>query len=193
MNTRRSFYQWLRATWLGWLLGVPAIVVLALIGEALGIGGVQVLVGAGMGAGIGFMQARALRGVLPRVAPWFWSCALGLALPFLFADIAKAMQWNYAYSLYLSVACGGLIVGIWQGILLRSRFRNAALWVAGSMVGWSFAASIAMLSESLTRTHALRGIFGALAYLGVIAAGGLILGLVTGVAFACLRPREVAA
>ena len=35
---------WLRATWLGWILGVPLILVLALAGEAVGIGGAQVLV-----------------------------------------------------------------------------------------------------------------------------------------------------
>ena len=44
---------WLRATVAGWLLGVPLIVALALLGEAVGVGGAQFLVGVGMGAGLG--------------------------------------------------------------------------------------------------------------------------------------------
>jgi len=42
-----SLVSWLRATWLSWILGMPCIVLLALLGEALGLGGKQVLVGAG--------------------------------------------------------------------------------------------------------------------------------------------------
>ena len=79
---------WLRATALGWLLGVPLIVALALLGEAVGIGGAQFLVGAGMGAGLGLTQGRVIRTVLPGSAPWFWSCVLGLAVPFAAVDVA---------------------------------------------------------------------------------------------------------
>ena len=43
---------WRRATTGGWLLGVPMIVVLALIGETVGLGGTQTLVGVGMGAAL---------------------------------------------------------------------------------------------------------------------------------------------
>lgn len=39
------FAVWLRATWLGWILGNPLVVVMALLGEASGVAGVQVLVG----------------------------------------------------------------------------------------------------------------------------------------------------
>ena len=57
-----SLSRWVRATWLGWLLGIPLIVVLALLAEGVGVGGAQVCVGAGMGLGVGFMQRRALDG-----------------------------------------------------------------------------------------------------------------------------------
>src|SRR5262249_7975291 len=106
-EARHIFRRWVLATWGGWVLGVPLIAGLALIGEAVGVGGAQFIVGMGMGAGVGLMQARIMRRVLPKTAPWFWSCAVGLGVPFLVADIAKAAAWNYTYSLHISVALGG--------------------------------------------------------------------------------------
>ena len=64
MIDRKLFVSWILATWVGWLLGIPIIIVLALIGEAVHIGGAQFLVGAGMGTGIGLMQALVIRRTL---------------------------------------------------------------------------------------------------------------------------------
>jgi hypothetical protein len=181
---RRLVLQWVRATWLGWLLGIPIIVALALAGEALGIGGAQVIVGAGMGAGVGLMQGRMMRSILPKWGAWVWSCVVGLAAPFLVTDVAKVSGWNVAYVLFVSVAAGGLIVGGWQAIILRARFRKTLWWVVASALGWTLAAGTSAFADSLSRSHALRGLSGALAYLGVVASGGLVLGLVTGVCLA---------
>jgi len=38
LSKRQVFGQWVRATWAGWALGVPLIIVLALVGEAVGKG-----------------------------------------------------------------------------------------------------------------------------------------------------------
>lgn len=193
MKDRTIFLQWVRATWIGWVLGIPAIIVLALIGEGVGIGGSQVLVGAGMGAGLGFMQGRVMRALLQKFAPWFWSCAVGLAVPFLAWDIANAAKLNVTYSLFVCVASGGLIVGVWQAFLLRTRFPRAGWWVLANAVGWLAAAGLAKIAETLPRSQSLRGIGGALAYLGIVTGGGLILGLVTGVPMVWLRRQDGAA
>jgi hypothetical protein len=193
MSDRQIFGQWVRATWVGWVLGIPFIIALALIGEAVGIGGAQVLVGVGMGAGIGLMQGRAIRKVLHESAPWFWSCVVGLGLPFLAADIAKAARWDFPYSLFVSVALGGLIVGVWQAFLLRPYVHNTGWWVVASAAGWALAAGMAVTADTLPRTHSIRGIWGALAYLGIAAAGGLILGLVTGISLVWLLRHKPAA
>lgn len=74
---RKFFLRWVRATWAGWLLGIPLLILLALLGEALGIGGAQVFVGVGIGTGVGVAQARALRRHLASSTPWFWSCVEG--------------------------------------------------------------------------------------------------------------------
>lgn len=189
---RGIFVRFVLATWGGWVLGVPLIAALALAAEAAGVGGAQVFVGAGMGMGIGLGQGRVVRGVLQRAAPWFWSCVVGLAAPFLVSDVAKVAGATLPYSLLWCVAAGGIVVGLWQAVLLRARFRSAWAWVAASAVGWLLAAGTSSIADALFKAHKIRGISGLLAYLGLIASGGLVLGLVTGPCLAWLVRREKA-
>lgn len=193
MIDRRLFFSWVRLTWLGWLLGVLIIIVLALIGEAVGIGGAQVLVGAGMGTGIGLMQVRVRGSVLDKPAQWIWSCIIGLGAPFLVTDVSKVAGWNLPYSLWVSIGLGGLIVGNWQALILRSRHRKTGLWIVASVLAWTLAGGTSAIADSLQRSHAIRGIWGACAYLGIVAAGGLVLGIVTGICLAWMFQHESAA
>jgi hypothetical protein len=188
----RLLRRWVRATWGGWLLGIPCIIALALAGEAVGIGGSQVLVGAGMGAGVGFLQGRVMRDLIGRSGPWAWSTAVGLALPLLAFDLARAAGRDWPFSLYPCVAIGGLLVGAWQARLLRPHFRRTGSWTAASAVGWFLAAGAAALADAGRVSQSIRGIAGALLFLAIVAFGGLVLGLVTGAALARL-PRQGAA
>ena len=181
MHGNQPLLQWMRATFVGWILGIPLIIVLALVAEAAGIGGAQVIVGIGMGAGVGLMQGRIMRTMLAKLGPWFWSSVVGLGLPFLAADIANVVRWDFPYSIYVFVILGGLIVGILQAFILSSHFQNTGWWVVGSVAGWSMASATVAFADTLSRAHSLRGIWGALAYLATVAAGGLVLGIVTGI------------
>ncbi|MDX1980127.1 MAG: hypothetical protein SFV51_07655 [Bryobacteraceae bacterium] len=173
------------------MLGVPLVVLLAVAGEALGMGGAQVLVGAGAGMGVGLLQARQLRGTIDRPIHWFWSCAAGLSLPFAATDITRAARWDLPYTLYVSVACGGFLAGVWQAMLLRRRFQATWWWIAASTLGWSLASATAAAADALQRGGSLpRGIWGALAYLAIIATGGLGLGVVTAVALGLMSRRR---
>ena len=180
-------------TWAGWLLGIPMIIALALAGEAVGIGGSQVLVGAGMGLAVGLLQARVAREFTGRRRAWVVATTAGLALPFLVVDLAGLLGRDLPYSLYWYVLLGGLGAGGWQARLLRSRLRRPVAWVVASVVGWSLAAGSAAIADSWRLAGSIRGVHGLLAYLGVIAAGGLVLGLVTGTALRLLTPRREAA
>jgi hypothetical protein len=186
MTDRNLLVSWIRATWLGWLLGIPIIIALALIGEAVHIGGVQFLVGAGMGTGIGLMQGLVVRRILHKSFQWICACIVGLAAPFLLTDISKLVGWNLPYSLPVAIGLGGLIIGTWQALILRSRFRQTGWWIVASILGWTLAAGTSAIADSLPRTHAIRGIWGAVVYLGLVAVGGLILGIVTGLCLAWL-------
>jgi hypothetical protein len=116
---------------------------------------------------------------------------VGLALPFLIADVGTRIGWHSLYSLQWCVAAGGLIVGGWQALLLRPRVTGVVWWVAGSAVGWSLAAATAALADHFGRGGSLRGVAGAAAYLGIVVAGGLVLGIVTGLAMRRLAPRPI--
>jgi hypothetical protein len=182
MPDRSFLFRWVRATWVGWLLGVPLIIALALIGEVMGVGGAQWLVGAGIGAGVGLAQGRTILPILGRSGPWFWSCVGGVSAPFLGWDLAKAAGWHSPYSPYVALGLGGFLAGAWQAALLRDRFGSPSWWVAASALGWTLAGGTAAIADWLSRSQSFRGIWGALAYLAIVAAGGLMLGLVTGTA-----------
>jgi hypothetical protein len=89
-----------------------------------------------------------------------------------------------------AIGVGGLIIGIWQALILRSRFRKTGWWIVASVLGWTLAAGTSALADILPRRHVLQGIWGALAYLGIILGGGLILGIVTGLCLAWLVQSE---
>jgi len=192
-DPRRLFGPWVRATWAGWVLGVPLIAAFALLGEAVGMGGSQVLVGLGMGTAVGLMQGRVIRRVGPKLSAWLLSCVVGLGVPFLAVDVAKVAGFISEHSLHAAVALAGLIAGVWQAFLLRPRFRNTVWWIAWSVAGWALASGATAIADAMSREHAMRGLWGALAYLGLIAGGGLVLGLVTGLALVRGLRRELAA
>jgi hypothetical protein len=123
-------------------------------------------------------------------ARWFWSCVIGLAAPFLATDIASAAGLGSIYSLYASVAAGGLIVGAWQARLLRPRFKDGTWWVGASTLGWSVAGGTVAVASWMTQQRQVRGVWGLVAYLVVVAIGGLILGLATGMTLVWMVRRE---
>ena len=169
--------RWIRSTWIGWLIGVPLIVIFALLGEMLGIGGSQGLVGLGMGAGVGWMQRRILAPVLERSIRWLWATMIGLSIPFVGYDLLRLMNVEMAFSLYVAVAIGGGIVGLWQGLILVPHDVSLVAWTLASLAGWSAAAATA---GAIPVAAGPSGIPGALLYLGTVAVGGAIPGLVTG-------------
>lgn len=183
MDPPPPFGTWLRATWLGWLLGVPAIALLALLAEALGVGGAQVFVGAGMGLGVGALQAWELRWEDRLAWPWLLTSSLGLALPFLVYDVTRRAGWLLPYQLGAYVALGGVVVGAGQAWLLRARLETPLRWLAASLVGWGVAGGLAHLADVMVKRAGLAGLAGAGLYLLLTCLPGGVLGGVTGAVF----------
>jgi hypothetical protein len=190
VSDRPTRARWIRATALGWLLGVPLVAIFALAAEGAGVGGAQVFVGLGVGAGVGMLQGRALRETLGGWGAWMTATTFGMAIPFLAYDVAELMETPFPYSLQALVAAGGLFVGAWQALLLRRRFEGTARWVVASGIGWSFAALAALLSDLAPAGGAVRGVAGALLFLLAVALGGPVLGAITAWAWPRLRERQ---
>lgn len=171
---------WIKATSLGWLVGIPVIAGLALLGELLHLGGAQSLVGLGMGLAVGGAQSQALPATLPLRHRWILPTAVGLVLPFLVYDIAVRLGHPLPYSLPYAVALGGLLVGIGQVLLLRPRPGASFTWVFATLAGWCLAAAAVGFADRLRLGQRLHGPAGLVLYLGLLGLGGLLLGTVTG-------------
>lgn len=187
---RRFLATWIRATALGWALGVPLILLFSSILEGLEIRNLHSPVGAGMGLGVGLLQARALRKHLHPPLAWLWSSLVGLTLPFLAVDLLQLLGVAIPDPLYPAVVLGGLIVGAWQALVLRRFSSRSAWWIGACTLGWILAAAAVAVADGLPRFASLRGLPGALLFLAVAGSGGILLGLVTGLALARRLPAE---
>lgn len=184
-SQRRFLAAWIRATALGWALGVPLIILLSSGLEGLEIRDLHSPVGAGMGLGVGLLQAHALRKYLHPPLAWLWSSLVGLTLPFLAVDVIRLLLGvAIADPLYPAVVLGGLIVGAWQALLLRRFSSRSASWIGACTLGWMLAAAAVAVADGLPHFASLRGLPGALLFLAVAGSGGILLGLVTGLALA---------
>jgi predicted ribosomally synthesized peptide with SipW-like signal peptide len=186
----RLIIRWVHVTWGGWLLGIPFVIVFALIGELVRVGGAQFLVGAGMGAAVGLAQSFTIRKMIGKTLPWILASMIGLALPFVATDLAKVIGKDLPYALEMNVAIGGLLAGIWQSLLLKSVFAKTWPWIVGCTIGWALGGFSSAIADWLLQSHAVRGLPGAFAYLGIIAAGGLVLGLVTAGSLAVMSSSD---
>ncbi len=169
-----TFNRWVEATTLGWLLGFGLVVILAIAWDQVG-GSAQFMVGVGMGAGVGFMQARVLGEWVEPTRRWIWATTIGMGLPFLLWDLGGAVGIEGFFSLPISMVVGGLLVGVLQSILLRSRVTRTSWWIPANLVGWGLPAAAIALGDS----GVLSGP-GALLSIGAMFLGGSILGAVTG-------------
>lgn len=191
MSDRPTPARWIRATTLGWLLGIPLVALFALAAEGAGVGGAQLFVGLGVGGGVGFIQGRALRATLGGWWEWTLASTVGMAIPFLAYDIAKLLGHEFPYSLQALVAIGGCLAGAGQALILRRRFQGTGLWIVASVVGWAFAGYSALISDFAPAGGPVRGIAGALLFLLGVAVGGPILGAITAAAWPQLRERPL--
>jgi hypothetical protein len=97
---------------------------------------------------------------------------IGLALPFVLADLLRFVGNPVPYSLAGYVAIGGVLAGVLQWRLLRPRAGLRTMWwPALTPIGWILAASTVWVAEWLPRN--VPGVLGAGRYLAVVLSGGL--------------------
>ena len=179
MDTKQwTLASWVKASFWGWLLGVALILVLSSILGSFGIEDMQFYLGVGMGAGVGFAQWWVLQKTMPMSKNWIWFSALALGVPFVVLD--QAIAGTFAHKVPASIACGALILGLFQFVLLKKHSTKAAWWIPGCAVAWLLAV-VTVFSIDYTKYLALPNLWTALLNLLLILAGGIVLGLVSGI------------
>lgn len=172
--------KWIKATFIGWFLGIILILVLSSLFDAIGIEGFQFFLGIGMGAGVGFMQGRLLRTSGFVNTSWLWTSVAGMGLPFIISDLLIISGGLSLGSYYIPVciASGSIVVGALQYVYLRKFSPRAARWILGCSLGWILA-GVTVFTIDYTKhifDHVLVGFF---LNLSLILGGGIVLGLIT--------------
>lgn len=163
--------RWVRATTLGWLLGVLLVILLAMAWDLVG-GGAQFMVGVGMGAGVGIMQARVVGVQGPSRWDWVVASVVGMGAPFVLWDLGSLVGLGALFSLPVCVLAGALFAGLLQARLLGGLARPR--WVLASVLGWGIPVALMAVGDALPRGP------GSLLSLPAIFLGGACLGWVTG-------------
>lgn len=174
--------RWTKATFLGWLLGVIFILLLSSVLDFIGIEHMQFYLGVGMGAGVGFTQWLLLKkNTAVKNKNWIWFSVLGMGIPFVILDLI--LKTNTNYKPVLGISFGALALGLLQYSVLKKYSAKAGVWIFGCFAGWSLAV---LTTFSINYTMRLSGILSTLALafinLVLILAGGIVLGIVTGIA-----------
>jgi len=170
--------RWVKASTLGWLLGLVALISMALASDFIRSGRedvYQFMVGVGIGWGVGFAQSRLLRGWLSRPAWWTVASTAGMGSPFIVHDIVTAAGVTISYSLPANVLAGAILAGLWQAVLLKRISARAGWWVLVSVLGWGAPVALTALRDT-----GFAGFAGDLVSIMAIILGGGILGVVTG-------------
>jgi len=171
------FKRWVLATFGGWLLGVVVTILLAAISEGVHLGN-QFAVGIGMGWGVGFAQWRIARKWFGATSLWMWATVVAMGMPFVLTDvIAKQSFGNERIFLFLNVALGALLLGLFEWLILRTQSKRAHLCIFMNIVGWMLPAVGISLMPSGHPESFLAIIFN----ISVVAFGGVVLGIVSGV------------
>jgi hypothetical protein len=165
------------ATSLGWIVGIPVMVLLFIGAEAVGLSEGQFLIGLAMGATIGFLQWLVARRSFGATSMWFWASVVGMTLPFALCDL---IGYNLdGYVLIAPAALGALLVGIGQHRLFGVRSIRAYCWIPASAIAWVLAAATTLALLAIHYNPAS----GPLVWLRPLLAfvsGGIVLGVNTG-------------
>ncbi len=190
--TNFSLKKWTLHTIYGWWIGFACVVILALIFEAVGVGDSQFFIGTGMAAGVGFMQNRLLTGELANGRKWMWMTIIGMTLSFVLFDFGSGIsEIMPAFNLQISIAVGGILVGLLQyRILSQESVKGAFWWILICFAGWTSAGLIVGLVDYL-REYIPNGPVALILNLPLMVfVSSLVLGLVTGTGLIRLLKTE---
>lgn len=180
MKKQLNLKSWTQATFWGWLMGVFLILLLSSILDAMGIQHMQFYLGVGMGTGVGFMQWQLLRNSHKMKISWLLSSVIGMGIPFLLVDLFP--QEIIAHKIATGISLGAITTSVIQYYLLKEHIPQAILWIPYNFTGWTMGVLTVFTIDYTIKLKPIlsNNLILALINLALILAGGVILGLVTG-------------
>lgn len=176
-----SFARWIRASFIGWFIGILLILALAIGFDSIGIEHLQFFMGIGMGIGVGYMQWKVLKKAIGIEKNWVWTSIVGLGAPMLLLDLLKMFS-NLSlgnYHLPLSIGLGGICIGLLQHKILAAHSSKSGQWIPGCALGWT--AAIALVwGVDYTKHISSHNLTLFFLNIALILGGGIVLGLITG-------------
>ena len=169
--------RWILATSLGWVVGVPIMILIGAGAEAVGLREGQFAAGLGMGATVGFLQWRQARRSFGATSAWFWASAVGMTCPFALCDLVSYSLDGWA--LIAPTALGALLVGLGQHRLFGIRGVRTYCWAPASVIAWALAAATSLALLAIP-SHPTSGLLQWLRPLLAFGSGGIVLSFITG-------------
>ncbi|MBX2961542.1 MAG: hypothetical protein KF687_03465 [Cyclobacteriaceae bacterium] len=176
-----SYSQWVKATFVGWFLGIVFILLLSGVFDGIGLEGFQFYIGLGAGGGVGLVQAWVLRINGKLNGAWLLTSVGGMGIPFALVDVLTHLG-NFSLGSYYIPGCislGSLLISFWQYTYLKKFSTHGWHWLWVSSLGW-ICAAITVFSIDYTHLISKNNLVLFGLNLTLIFAGGLVLGLVTG-------------
>ncbi len=176
-----SMPKWIGFTTIGWIAGIPLLMVLAGLLEPVNLG--RTAIALGMGTGLAFFQWLAIRKVIENATPWLWISPLSFAVPFLFADlIGKEWLKTDESAVVFGTLTGAAILALAQyHVVLKPVGIKLVAWAMVNILAYALAL-VPPFTLTVVRINELQ-LPGALSitvsFLTVLA-GGPIIGLLTG-------------
>jgi hypothetical protein len=177
-----SLSLWVRYTWLGWIIGLfPAIAFLVLL-DALKVE-VTASIGLGMGGGVGLMQWVILRKYIVMGRQWLWYSILGMTSSYLLFDLVQeSLHLSQEYYLPFATLLGALVTSFFQHhYILSGHTTQSRRWMLFSCLGWLLS-HVVLFAIAYFSMQYLPETIAKLVNMAAMLSGGLVLGVVTGLA-----------
>jgi hypothetical protein len=177
-----SMLKWVGFTSLGWVAGIPVLMVVSGLLEPLGLGNTAIAIG--MSSAIAVFQWFMLRKSFPRAKRWMWLSPLVFMIPFLFADVI-AYQWfdTTEAAIVFGTLTGAVVLAAVQHqfVLDRAGIRLAT-WMIVNVIAYALAL-VPPFTLTVVRIRELQlpGALSVTLSFATVLAGGPIIGWLTGI------------